>query len=407
MPDPSALRAYADVVLEVGVALQPGQRLLVAGHRGGAALETAPFVRELVRAAYERGASHVAVLWEDEASRVEQLRRGEGEGFAWPTAAFNELEPGRDATVSLLGGPQLYPGVPTERVAAFDRSRLERTRPFLERITGMRLNWCVVAAPTAAWAEAVFPDDPGGLERLWALVLRCVRADAPDPVAAWQRHLDDLAARSAWLTSLALTAVRFRGGGTELEVGLPEGHRWLAGRVEQDGLRFVPNMPTDELFTLAHRGRAEGVVRLTRPVELHGVLVEGATLELAGGAVVRASAERGGDALEALLATDEGARRLGEIALVPASAPVGLTGIVFRNVLLDENAACHVALGRSYPPTLPGADPRDEAAYAARGGNLSLEHRDLMIGSPETDVDGIAGGRTVPLLRAGEWAFVP
>jgi aminopeptidase len=257
-----------------------------------------------------------------------------------------------------------------------------------------------VAYPTERWArEALGEPD---VDRLWEAVAHAMRLDRDDPAAAWSERLDELEARARALTERGFTAVRYRGPGTALEVGLIEEARWLAGRTRTaQGRAHVPNMPTEEVFTSPHRLRAEGTVRATMPFSLRGGIVEGLELRLSGGEIVEARATSGEEIVRAELALDDGARRLGELALVDVSSRVGEAGIVFRNTLFDENAASHIAWGDGIAWTLDGRPPEE---HAPAGLNESQTHTDFIVGSPELEVDGVEpGGATVPLLRDAVW----
>jgi aminopeptidase len=265
---------------------------------------------------------------------------------------------------------------------------------------GRKLAWTLVAYPTERWARETFgePDVDG----LWNAVAHALRLDEPDPAAAWQHRLQELETRAAALTERGFIALRYRGPGTDLEVGLIEGARWLAGRERTvHGQVHAPNLPTEEVFTTPHRLRAEGTVRSTMPLALNGTLVEGLELRLAGGEIVEARATSGEAAVQAELALDDGARRLGEVALVDASSRVGDAGVVFRNTLYDENAAAHIAWGSSIPWTL---DHVPAEQHAEAGLNQSVTHVDFMVGAPEVEIDGVEpAGAAVPLLRDGAW----
>jgi aminopeptidase len=276
----------------------------------------------------------------------------------------------------------------------------EVDKTWLRALNDRTIAWTIVAYPTERWAEEILgaPD----VDRLWEAVAHVMRLDEPDPAAAWSSRLDELEARAQAMTDRGFDALRYRGPGTELEVGLIEGSIWIAGRERTTrGQTHVANMPTEEVFTSPHRMRADGTVRSTMPLALRGGLVEGLELRLAGGEIVEARATRGEDLVRAELALDDGARRLGELALVDASSRVGDTDLVFRNTLFDENAASHIAWGAGLAWTLDGL-PAEQHAEA--GLNQSQTHIDFMIGSPDVEVDGVeAGGATVPLLRDGVW----
>jgi aminopeptidase len=266
---------------------------------------------------------------------------------------------------------------------------------------GRQVAWAILAYPTEEWAREVFGEP--AVDRLWDAVAHALRLDAPDPAAAWDERLEQLDVRTRQLTERGFASVRYRGPGTDLEVGLIEGARWIAGRQRTErGQAHVPNLPTEEVFTTPHRDRAEGTIRSTKPLALRGGMVEGLELRLAGGEIVEARADKGEELVRAEIGLDDGARRFGEIALVDASSRVGETGIVFHNTLFDENAASHIAWGRGLPWVVDGVDGDPDEL----GVNNSLTHIDFMVGGPEVEIDGIEpGGTAVPLLREERWVL--
>jgi aminopeptidase len=311
------------------------------------------------------------------------------------------------AAVVAVGGdphPRAFEGLDPARVALARMPELITAR--MQALLGGDVSWPVVCAPTPGWAEAIFGEPD--LERLWEAVAHATRLDEPDPVAAWQSHLRRFDERAAVLNELALDAVHFDGPGTDLTVGLGPHSRWAYGQNEtSDGRRFVANLPTEEVLTTPHRERADGVVRSTRPLSLGGVLVEGLTLRFEAGRVVDAGADRGFDVVARELDADEGARRLGELALVDGTSRVGRTGLTFLHTLYDENATCHIAYGQSAGAVDEAAEALSPEEQVERGINQSRLHTDFMVGGPEVDVDGIrAEGAVVPLLREDVWQLV-
>jgi aminopeptidase len=303
--------------------------------------------------------------------------------------------------------PELLKDEAPERVAAAERVKRQAMRPFSEYTMSSKVAWTLVSAPVSGWAERVFGGQDGQDEKLWDAIFKAVRADLDDPVAAWREHLANLEARRAVLNERRYAALHYRAPGTDLSVGLAEGHLWLGGNQDTlSGVTYVANLPTEEVFTMPHRARVDGVVSSSLPLSYSGVLIEGIRLEFEGGQVVKAQAERGEDTLKKLLDTDEGARRLGEVALVPHSSPISQSGILFYNTLYDENASSHLALGRAYRFTMKEGDSLSDEDAAARGWNDSLVHVDFMIGSSDMDIDGVtATGEREPVMRGGEWAL--
>ncbi len=406
MPATELLTKYADVAVQVGVGLEPGQRLTI-----GASVDAAPFVRLLVEAAYRAGAVNVDVLWNDDTIARARYDHGPAEAAEVVATSSRAYMAAFDAGDQFLfvaaNDPDAMAGIDPQRIAAFSKLNQEAMAPFITERASLRRQWCVIGAPTAPWARKVFPDlsDAEATEQLWDAVLRACRADRDDPVAEWRSHVADLNARSAYLTDRAYTALRYSGPGTDLTLGLPDRPVWAGGSA---GTSFVPNMPTEEVFCGPHRMHGDGVVTATKPLSLFGHLVEGFSFEVAGGAIVSARAERGQDVLDQLLATDEGSVRFGECAMVPMSSAVAAEGLVWNNTLFDENDGCHIAIGRSYPINLAGGPDMTPDQLVGAGMNHSTTHVDFVVGSPELDVFGVtADGIEEPIIAAGEWGFTP
>ncbi|HNT24054.1 MAG TPA: aminopeptidase [Anaerolineales bacterium] len=405
---------YAELIVKIALNVQPGQRLLVGSPRRYVPLECAPFVRMLARHAYQVGAAYVEVLWGDDGltrTRLEYARRDSfGQGSPWRGQVALEYAQNGDALVSISAeDPDLLKGQDPALVSQMQHATLQISKAFADHNASQPLNGTVVSVPTPGWAAKVFPNLPPEQqqERLWQAILAACRVDAPDPVAAWQTHIRQIRERGVYLTAKQYTAMHFRGPGTDLSVGLPAGHAWVGGQAaSHSGIQHVPNFPTEEIFSLPHRERVEGHVTTTKPFVHAGRAIEKFTLSFSAGRVVKISADQGEETLRHLIETDEGAARLGEVALVAHSSPISQSGILFYNTLFDENAADHIALGRAYKQCLQGGPQMNDEAFNAAGGNLSLTHNDFMIGSAEIDVDGVlADGRRQPVMRQGEWAF--
>jgi len=324
-----------------------------------------------------------------------------------PSALVQHVEAGHAVLSIYANDPDQLKDFPPEHVAAVQQATARAVRPFREHISRNQTNWGVVAAAAEAWAARVYPDRPAAdrMAALWGAIARLCRLDRPDPIAAWETHLGQLAARTDDLNAKRYAALRYRGPGTSLTIGLPDGHLWVGGRsTSAAGIRFAPNLPTEEVFTMPHKDRVDGTVRSTKPLSYGGSMIEGFSLTFAEGRVVEVTAEKGEDALRRLVAMDGGAARLGELALVPHNSPVAQSGVLFYNTLFDENAASHVALGAAYKFTLSGGETMTEEEFERVGGNRSATHVDFMIGSPELDVDGVRGdGAVEPVMRHGDW----
>jgi aminopeptidase len=398
------LRVLAKLTVHVGADMRPGQDVLIMA--GDPA--QAPVARAIVEEAYASGARYVSVVYWDGPVKASRLRHAPEDslGFVpeWFRRTITEAIERRAAAITLTGDPD--PGV----FADIDQERLGRDLmpqipEIFDLIGSAEVNWTVVPGPSPGWATRLFgePDE----ERLWQTLAPILRLDADDPVRAWRDHVARLEERAGTLNERAFSAVRFEGPGTDLTVGLIEGHRWLAGVFPTTwGPVPVVNLPTEEVFTTPDRARVEGTVRMTKPVLMAGgALIEGLRLRFEGGRAVEVQADTNEDAVRSQLAFDEGASRLGEVALVDGSSPVGQSGIVFGDILLDENAASHVAWGHAYELAVPGL-PKGRAEQEGLGFNLSSVHQDAMIGGPEVSVDGVeAGGARVPIIRDDAWVL--
>lgn len=402
-----ALGRYAELIVKVGLNLQPGQRLLVR-----APIEAAPLARAVAAHAYDSGARLVETLYNDPQSALVRFGHAPADSFAevsqWPVSAGLEYVENGHALLSIAGAdPDLLRDVDPAALATVRRAEGQAGAALARLVSADAINWCVVGYATPAWAARVFPElsPDEATARLWDAIFAAVRLDAPDPLAAWDAHNAALAARTAALNERQYTALHFTGPGTDLTIGLPVNHRWIGGAAPTAiGISNVANIPTEEIFTAPHRARVEGTVRATMPLSLSGKLVKDFAVTFAGGRVVDVRAAEGEALLRSLIETDEGAARLGEIALVPAGSPISQSGILFYNTLFDENAASHIALGRAYRNCIAGCEGLDDDDFSALGGNSSNTHVDFMIGSAEIDVDGITGdGAAEPLMRAGEW----
>lgn len=411
-----SLRNYADLAVKVAVNLQPGQRLLIADpfFNLGVPLQTAPLIRQIAASAYQAGARFVDVMWADEQLHLTRLQHASPDTLnAYPDWQAQGIEDyasaGDSILIVLANDPDLFAGQDPARVAVLQQIAWQRVQPFMDYVARNAINSAVIAAATPGWAAKVFPELPREAQeaRLWEALFTICRVTEADPIAAWHAHIAALSARGAYLTLKRYTALRFTGPGTDLRVGLPSGHSWWhAHRTSKAGIPFTANVPTEEIGTIPHKDQVDGVVTLTKPLSLGGALVDGVSLTFVRGQVVDVKAATGEAILRTLIATDPGASRLGEVALVPHSSPIAQSGWLFYNILIDENAANHIALGQAYRFSLPGGETMSDEDFAAAGGNQSAIHVDVMIGSAEMDVDGLReDGSAEPVMRAGEWAF--
>jgi len=409
------LKKYAEAIVKVGLNIRSGQRLIItlAANRG-VPIQFAPLVREVAQAAYAAGAKYVEVIWGDEEMLRLRAQHAPHDSFdeypTWQIDAITQMIENGDALLSITGAnPDLYQGIDPEVVGMIQKTHLQQFSKVSQRVMTNAINWCVVAAAGADWALKVFPNLTldEAREKLWKAIFETARIDRPDPIVDWQNHIASLRTRAKYLQEKRYTALHYSAPGTDFTLGLPDGHLWISAQsMAQNGVAFTANMPTEEVFTLPDRSRADGVVTATFPLSYGGSLIEDFQVTFEGGRVVKVSAKKGEAVLQKLVDTDEGSHRLGEVALVPASSPIAQRGHLFYNTLFDENASCHIAIGRAYRFTLIGGEELTDEEFVAAGGNVSLNHVDFMIGSPQMDIDGITkDGKREPVMRQGEWAF--
>jgi aminopeptidase len=396
------LESCARLAVEVGVNLEPGQELQIDAH-----VEHASLARAVTRAAYAAGARYVDVYYTDAYERRAHVELAPEDALGWtPPWLLQRAEEGvaRGAAGLLIAGepePELFADLEPERVV---RGRMRALRELYARQAAERaLPVSIIPGPTAGWARAVFGESD--IDQLWAALARVLRLEEPDPAEAWRKRVRELEERAAGLSERRFDALRFRGPGTDLTVGLLPGSIWQGGADRTAaGHEYVQNLPTEEVFTTPDRRRTEGVVRATRPLTLHGAVVRGLELRFVAGCAVDVRAESGAEVIRAQFASDEGASYLGEVALVDGDSRVGRSGLVFLHSLLDENATCHLAYGFAYPHAVEGAEELDPEERLARGVNDSAVHEDFMVGGPEVEVDGLeASGSATPLLRSEVW----
>lgn len=401
------LDRLAAVAIEVGLGLARGQELLIT-----ASLDAVPLVRRITEHAYRAGASLVTTFYSDDETTLARFRYAPDASFdtaaTWLQDGIAQAFRNNAARMAIAGAnPALLAKEDPEKVGRANRAFSKASRPAMELITRHAINWTIVAAATPAWAAAVFPSEreDTAIAKLWDAIFAASRVDAPDPVAAWKAHDEGLRKRAALLNQRRYNALHFRGPGTDLRVGLADDNVWMGGGTTAgNGLQCIPNIPTEEVFTTPHCQRVEGTVKSTKPLSYQGTLIAGIQVRFEAGRVVESHATQGETVLRKMLETDEGASRLGEVALVPHSSPIAKSGLLFSNTLFDENAASHIALGQAYSTCIAGGNTMDATALAGKGANDSLIHVDWMIGSDEIDVDGIhATGGTEPLMRNGEW----
>lgn len=400
------LRKYARLAVRAGINVQPGQELII-----GADVTEASFMRLVAEEAYEAGAINVHIAYGDEAGTLVRYAHGSPEAIAyapaWLAEAYAErVKAGAGYMRLLSGDPALLKDVPAEKIAISSKAQGVASQGLSQAIMAGG-SWSAIGYASGPWAKMVFPNDSEvvAVDKLWDAIFLCCHIDEEDPVTSWLRHQEILEAKQQVLSERRYSALHFKGGGTDIRIGLADNHLWSGGRFQTNGgAKCSPNVPTEEVFTMPHRDRVEGVVRSSKPLSVRGTLIDGIEMTFEGGKVVKATATQGEEVLNGLLETDEGARHLGEVALVPNSSRVSRANVLFYNTLFDENAACHIALGRALSVNMRDYDTSSDDERKANGFNSSLIHVDWMIGSDQIDVDGIRqDGSAEPLMRGCEW----
>ncbi len=405
-------KKYAELIIKEALAVQKRENPIIWIN---ANTENLPFARELTKMAYECGAAEVKVNINDEV-----LSRLNMEGMSEERLAhFGEykLDERMDyikdgvAFISITGSdPDLFKGIDPKRLQIRNRASSKVMKPAMKYTMNDINSWTVVGYPTKAWAKNVFPDldEDEAFERLKTEIFKTVRLDHEDPVAAWEEHLDKLAKRGEVLNNLQLKELHYKTDrGTDFRIGLPENHIWVGAESKDDrGYRFLPNLPTEEIFTAPDNRVAEGIVYATKPLNLSGSLVEDFWIRFEGGKAVEVGAKKGEDQLKELISRDEGACRLGEVALVSVKSPINTSGLIFYNTLFDENASCHLALGAAYPTCVEGGVDMNDEELKAHGINDSQIHDDFMIGDETLSIVGIdKDGKEHQIFKNGDFVI--
>ncbi|HET7628590.1 MAG TPA: aminopeptidase [Bacillales bacterium] len=403
------LEKYAELVVKVALNIQEGQKLYI-----NASIENADFVQSITRKAYRAGAKKVYPNLYDPMIRRITYEEAPKDGLAefpqWRIDCFNELidEGGAFLEVAALD-PELLKGVDADRISIARKAEAKAKTRFQKAQTNGDISWSIVSVPSKNWAAKIFPDVPTKqqTDALWEQIFYTTRVDQDDPVAAWEKHIDKLTEKANYLNEKRFKALHYKAEGTNLTIQLADDHVWRAASFEtKKGNRFLPNVPTEEVFTMPHKDGVNGTVSSTKPLNYQGSLIENFTLTFKNGEVVDFKAEKGEESLKNILEADEGSKRLGEVALVPHDSPISNSGLIFFNTLFDENASCHIALGRALLLNMKDAEAKSDEEMAAKGFNSSIMHVDFMIGSAELDIDGETfDGERVPVFRKGNWAF--
>jgi aminopeptidase len=404
------LEKYARLIVRTGVNIQKDQILVIASP-----IECAPFTRMIAQIAYQEGARDVIISWKDELFSSIRFLNAPEEVFEefppWQKEFYISYVRQGAAFLSIAASdPELLKEVDPVRVAKAQKASNVSLKEYRERLMNNKNVWCVVSVPTKSWAKKVFPYvlEDEAIERLWAAILKTVRVDTGDPVAAWESHKNDLQRTMDFLNCHKFKFLHYKNSrGTDLKIELPADHIWLGGsEYTPEGVEFIANLPTEEVFTLPKKTGVNGTVVCSKPLSYHGNLIEQFSLTFKDGRIVDFSAEKGYEILKKLIETDEGSFYLGEVALVPHDSPISQSNILFFNTLFDENASCHLAIGKAYPVCIKNGENMSPAELEKLGVNDSLVHEDFMIGTEDLEILGITStGIEVPIFKKGNIAF--
>jgi aminopeptidase len=411
------LETYAEVIMKIGLNFQPKQRLLIGGpgiSHDGVFFDMAPLVRIIVRKAYQMGASLVDVIWDDEQLRPLRFKYGSKKSLRlypkWRVDAKLDIAQAGDAFLDIMSPrPDLLEGIELSVILKFQLFLIKHTKPLSDLTSQFGYKWLIIAVPNQSWADKLFPHIPSNerVQKLWDIIFDICRISEENPISAWNKHDENLKKRCNYLNEKQYHSLKFTSSDTNLTVGLPNNHIWEGGSLKnKSGVIFQPNIPTEEIFTTPIKDRVEGVVKTTKPLLIEGQIIEDCVFTFSEGRIVEAKARIGDDIIDKIINIDEGARRLGEIALVPHSSPISQKDMLFYNQLIDENASSHMALGRGFKSSFSDDPAFTDEEYVAAGGNKSSIHIDLLIGSGDMNVDGeLSDHTTEPIMRNGEWAF--
>lgn len=416
------LGRYADVIVRVGLNIQPGQELIISAEH-----QTQPLVVEVVKKAYDAGAGLVNVMYYDDKVSLARFEHAGDASFdmtpSWITEGITKAYEAGAARLAILGGnPALLKGQDPEKIARLAKAAAPHSKKLHELITSNHSQWCVVSYPSVEQAKMIYRSEPQTPEEefadladrhfperlvmdLWEEIFKVVRVDdsVADPVSAWTTHNDRLHSWADRLNEARYESLRFVGPGTDITIGLADGHQWNAGsKPGLNGIDFNANLPTEEVFTTPHKDRVDGIISSTKPLLYRGQKIDGIVATFQNGRIINFTAKEGEESFRKLIETDEGAARLGEVALVPHSSPISQSGLVFCETLFDENASCHIAQGQAYSFCMEDGTPEEKHE---RGANKSDVHVDWMIGSDKISVFGIKDGEEVPVMIDGEFTW--
>jgi aminopeptidase len=404
------LKKYATLAVKTGVNIQKDQILVIMSP-----IECAPFTRMIMEEAYNAGAKEVIVHWNDELSTKIRFMKAAEEVFEnmphWQIDSFMHYAEQGAAFLSIsASNPELLKDVNADRIAKSQKTRSMGLKDFNARLMSNRNPWSIVSIPTDGWATKVFSgvSIEEAKERLWDAIFKIVRVDQEDPVEAWEKHKANLKEKMDYLNQKNFKTLHFKNAkGTDLHIELPENHLWVAGAEHtQEGVEFIANMPTEEVFSMPKKNAVNGIVYSSKPLNYGGNLIDNFSITFKDGRIVDFAAEQGYDTLKHLIGTDEGSHYLGEVALVPYDSPISNSGIIFYNTLYDENASCHLAIGRAYSLCIKDGDSMSQEELEAAGGNYSLTHVDFMIGTEDLSITGrTSDGIEIAVFTKGNWAF--
>tara|TARA_B110000483_G_C18195538_1_gene542827 strand:- start:1251 stop:2519 length:1269 start_codon:yes stop_codon:yes gene_type:complete len=406
--DADKIDKLAKLAVHTGLGLQPGQDLLLT-----APIEALPLVRRVAVHAYAAGAGLVTPLFSDNEVTLARYNHANDDSFDkaahWLYKGMGEAFDNNTARMAIVGDdPMLLANQNANKIGRANKANSIAYKPARERITQFDVNWNLIAWPGLAWAKLMFPDlsENEAQLKLADAIFKASRVISTDPVAEWKLHNEELRKKCNWLNGKKFSSLHFVGPDTDLTVGLADEHEWMGGAtIAQNGITCNPNIPSEEVFTTPHAFKVEGWVSSTKPLSHQGTLIDKIQVRFENGKIVDAKAKKGQEVLLKILDSDDGARRLGEVALVPHSSPISQSGLLFYNTLFDENAACHIALGQCYSKCFKGDENLSKDEISKLGGNSSMIHIDWMIGSKNIDIDGIQfDGSRVAVFRKGEWA---
>lgn len=403
-----SLKKYAELAVDIGVAVKPGDTVYVQ-----ISVDQAQLAHLIVAAAYQRGAAEVQVQWFDDVlKRLDMAHMADERLFNIPAFVKGQFDYWVDHQAKRItvvsSDPDNLAGIDSNRIAKYQEAFAKAYKRLMEAISSMSISWTIIGAASPRWAQKVFPDaatSEEATERLWEAIFKTTRIDQPDPEAAWKAHDQKLREKAAWLNNEQFDQLHYMAPGTDLVVGLPKKHIWEgAGAFNPRGEEFMANMPTEEVFTAPDFRRIDGTVASTKPLSYGGNILEDMHFTFKDGQIVEAHAKQGDDVLQNLLKTP-GARSLGEVSLVPDPSPISQSGLIFFNTLFDENASDHMALGQAYPFSVKDGVAMTNEQRAAAGLNQSPTHVDFMMGSAAMNIDGIKpDGTIIPIFRNGDWA---